>query len=147
MRRVALLLSFVVWTAGFAPAPLPRPERRPSPPNFEGLWEGGMSSDGRLPQLAQPQKVLITRDRMTYHPDTKPFVYRLRVDTSVRPVRFYVQDVAEMGKQARWAPGIWRVEGDVLTLTYYTGNDDRCPTAFEGPGKGTVVEVYRRVRR
>jgi hypothetical protein len=42
--------------------------------------------------------------------------------------------------------GIIRVEGDVLTLSF-NGIEQPLPTAFEGAGKGTHGEVYRRVRR
>ena len=38
--------------------------------------------------------------------------------------------------------GIYKIEGDNLTLSYNSGRSSR-PTSFEGQGKG-IVQVYKR---
>jgi hypothetical protein len=43
--------------------------------------------------------------------------------------------------------GIYKVEGDTLTICYNNANrGGRRPTAFDGPGKGAGTEVFTRVR-
>jgi hypothetical protein len=145
MVRWGVLLSMLLLTLGFAPAPLPRVERRPRPPSdVEGLWLGGASDGGDLRQ--ETVRVRITADSMICSPDTKPFVYLMRLDRSRRPATYYLEGVAGMSSQGEKSRGLWRVEGDVLTMTY-NPFPAPLPTAFEGPGKGQIVEVYRRIGR
>lgn len=146
MHRVAVL-SLVVLTAGFAPAPLPRAERRARADNlFEGLWSGGVvGSDGKL--YSSEQQVQITSDRMIYYPDKQPFIYAMRLDRSARPAIYYIKGIDGNRSAGAEGRGIWRVEGDVMTMTYNPGANTPLPTTFEGQGKGRIVEVYRRVRR
>jgi uncharacterized protein (TIGR03067 family) len=127
------LLSFVLLTVGFAPAPLPRPERRPPADSWaemRGNW----------------QLIRVTGDRMVHHYDHgDDCAYALTVNTSVRPARYALRGVG-VQVQGREYSGIWHVEGDTLTLCYNEGRD-RYPTAFEGPGKGEHLDVHKRKPR
>jgi uncharacterized protein (TIGR03067 family) len=79
---------------------------------------------------------------MTYHPNTTtPIRYALVIDGTKRPATY---DLSGIGTGAKFL-GIWRLEGDTLTLCYNSFGLGR-PTAFEGPGKGTFTEVYRRIK-
>src|SRR5262249_39134114 len=146
MVRWGVLLSMVLLTLGFAPAPLPRAERRPQPTSeLDGLWSGGYSYTGKLEQ--NNIVVRITRGRMIYHPEQdKPDVYDLRIDRSVSPTRYRLDGVAGTPAQGYRLRGIIRVEGDLLKLSFKE-TDQPWPTAFEGAGKGQHGEVYRRVGR
>jgi uncharacterized protein (TIGR03067 family) len=131
MWRGCLVLSFVVLAAGFAPAPLPRHERRDSRPGNDmvGSWTDG-SGDLR-----------ITHDRFNHN----GHVYELRVNTTVRPKTHDLRGIAGGKAAGREYTGIYKIEGDKLTVSYNSGRTPR-PTAFAGPGVGQFVEVYTRVK-
>src|SRR5262249_52961227 len=127
-RRGCLLLSFVLLAAGFAPAPLPRHERRDSRPGNDlvGSWTG--SGD-----------LLVTHDRFNHSGN----VYELRVNTAPPPE---TPDLRGAGSVAgREYTGIYKVEGGKLTVSYNSGRTPR-PTAFKGPGVGQFVEDFTRVK-
>ena len=133
MRRSVPIL-FVVLALGFAPAPFPRAERKGKAVNeMIGMWSGGSQLE-------------ITHDRMNYNPGSGSYSYALRIDPGTRPARYDIKGVAEGRKVGREFNGIYRVEGDTLTLCYNSGSQNR-PTSFDGPGKGSFTEVYKRVRR
>src|SRR3954452_14202870 len=127
MRRVLPLL--VLMSLAFAPAPFPRSERRTAPVNdMIGVW-------GSL---------VITHDRMTYGPQGGPYDWALKVNPRASPRTF---DVTGIG-QGNWGAeyrGIYKIEGDVLTLTYNVAAGPR-PTSFEPGGSGQSTDTYRRSR-
>ena len=130
MRRVVLLC--VVLTVAFSPAPFPRTQRKPAAPANQmiGLWEGG-------------SKLRITADRLQYHPDTPSTCdYHLKVDLSATPATYDIAGVEGSSTSGRTYVGIWRVEGDTLTIYYTSGNGPR-PASFSSGG---ISETYNRVR-
>lgn len=130
-RFVALILLMALSLA-FAPAPFGKAERRPKPPSgMEGLWQG-------------ESRLLITATRLTYHPHESPIAYVLAVDVSVKPMTYDIRSVSRTDE--RWDyHGIFKVEGDTLTLCYNAAGGR--PSSFDGPGKGTFTEVYRRMAK
>jgi uncharacterized protein (TIGR03067 family) len=131
MRPLSFVLLFAVLSLGFAPAPFPRPERRP-PVEVESLvgeWKG-------------PNQLIVTSERMDFNTNG----YRVTFDRRVRPAAFDLKGVEGTGGAGRNFAGIYRLEGDTLTICYNAGDGPR-PMAFEGPGKGMFTEVYTRVRR
>jgi uncharacterized protein (TIGR03067 family) len=134
MRR-CVLLSFVILVVGFAPAPFPRAERRGKAVNeMLGLWgpQGHVTLE-------------ITQDKMIYSPGPGAYEYALRITPNTRPAGYSIRGIAQQNNGWEFI-GIYKVEGDTLTLCYNSGNTNK-PTAFEGAGKGTFTEVYKRVRR
>ena len=90
-------------------------------------------------------RLLIRPGRLTYNPETSPFAYALTLDATKKPATYDIKGIAGGATGAAFL-GIYRVDGDVLTLCYHTASQGR-PTAFEGPGKGAFTEVYKRVGR
>jgi uncharacterized protein (TIGR03067 family) len=134
MRRCRPLLLLVVLSAGFAPAPLPRADRRPKPPHeMVGLWTGGGGD------------LLITADRMTYNPGPERYEYALTVNPNTSPPSYDILGVVQ-NRNAGWQfSGIYRVQGDTLTLCYDSGKGTR-PASFDGQGRRGIVETYKRKR-
>jgi uncharacterized protein (TIGR03067 family) len=134
MRRSVLLL-FVLVALGFAPAPFPRAERRGKAANeMIGLWgpQGHVTLE-------------ITQDRMIYSPGAGAYEYALRINPG-RPAGYDITGIAQQNKGWQFT-GIYKVEGDTLTLCYVSGTTNR-PASFEEALKGSsFTEVYKRVRR
>jgi uncharacterized protein (TIGR03067 family) len=123
-------LSLAVLSVGFAPAPLPRHRREASSANqMIGKWKG------------QHHTLVITHDRLDY---TAGYEYALTIDPAVRPRAYEIRGVGSHNAGYEFH-GIYRVEGDTLTLCYTQIPSPR-PASFEGPGKGSNWEVYQRVR-
>lgn len=132
VRRCVLMVLLATAAMAFAPAPWPRPRRAAKAvARMEGTWQG-------------ESRILITSTHLTYHPNTTPIAYTLAIDTSVTP---HAYDIRTKDKLDGWDyQGIWRVEGDTLTICYnHTSRGVGRPTGFEGPGKGVFTEVYKRV--
>src|SRR5262245_8248457 len=129
MRRRCILLLSLCLAVGFAPAPFPRADRRPKPINeMLGRWE------------RPGTKLEITHDRFTHSAD---YDYALTLNVSVNPRTYDIRGVGR--SNAGWEfRGVYKVEGDTLILSYNSGTNR--PLGFDGPGKGSINEVYKRVR-
>jgi uncharacterized protein (TIGR03067 family) len=133
VRRLLLFLAVVAL--GFAPAPFPRPERRQARPANELIGTWARDRQGHVP-------LTITHERMSW---ANGYDYELRLDVRSLPASFHIRGVGRPNNGWEFF-GIYKVEGDTLTLNYDHANGKK-PTAFEGPGKGPITEVYKRARR
>src|SRR2546421_526466 len=103
-RRSPLILAAVLALA-FAPAPFPRPERRDgSAPDFVGNWSG-------------TNRMRVTPDRVTFL-DGAQMEYELQIDRRAKPPTYDLKGIQGKRSAGRHFRGVYRVEGDVLTLTY-----------------------------
>ena len=130
LRRVCVTLPLLLFLLAFAPAPFPRSERRTPPVNdLVGKW--AYQSSGAI-------SFVITQHRMTYNAE---YDYAIKVNSRASPKTYDLVGVgrANQGWEYR---GIYKIEGDVLTHTYNPGT--KRPMAFDGPGRGEAVEVYKR---
>ena len=131
MRTGLLLLALL--SLAFAPAPFPRRQRPQA--RLEGRWLLVTGPNRGVEMLIEPA-------RMTFL-HRSPVVYRLTLDAQKRPARY---DIAYPGRSEAAFLGIYKVDGDTLVLCSNLAGHGR-PTAFEGLGRGSSIEVYKRVKR
>jgi uncharacterized protein (TIGR03067 family) len=141
MPRPALLLSLLALTAlAFAPAPFPKSKQqaRPAALTMEGLWR----RSARGPERGG-STVRITATTWTNYPERGgPPDFDVKADPRASPAAF---DLSDPGASSLYLRGIYKVEGDTLTICFNPAIQGR-PTAFDGPGKGRGTEVFTRVR-
>ena len=143
MRRVSLALLLAV--CGLLPfeseaAPVPKGiNKRDDAQLLEGWWEGVTMDDGRGPTPYRDKDLV--RDGRLYHSGT------LRNEEPGQPIRL---DPTKSPKEfdVEWLPGkfyhgIYRIEGDTLTLCHGKPGQPR-PTEFAGSGGATYCGVYKR---
>jgi hypothetical protein len=130
VRKTLAGLALLAASLALAPAPFPRPERRGKPATgLAGEWGG-------------PHRLVIEPGQATFY-RSRPYQYALRLDATASPPGYTLRPTGPGGAELS---GIYKVEGDVLTLSYHPAGRER-PTAFEGPGSGTYTAVYKRVKR
>ena len=130
MIRHSLIL-IAALSLGFAPAPVYRPKPETKPDDMKlllGSWESVPPNGG----------VEISSGRIIYN---RSNIYTLTLDPNARPPAYDLSGIAG-GTAGRTFTGIYKLEGDTLTLCYNAGTANR-PVAF---GKG-FNEVYKRKKR
>lgn len=78
-------------------------------------------------------------DEATYH-------FHFVIDGTARPMEIDMKSHPKAGD--KWAPGIFRVEGDTLTVCQATSVDEKRPTKFEpSADPPNWLYVYKRVKK
>jgi uncharacterized protein (TIGR03067 family) len=142
MRRF-LPLAFLL-AAGFAPMPFPRPDpSKEDLKKLQGEWHrvrhtisGGLRSES-----TSGITILIAGDRMKYAVDGKPaYEWVCTLDRKTRPMRFdRKRPPGAASAVIFW--GIYRLEGDTLTLCWHDGER---PIDFSETRAGAYTEVFER---
>jgi uncharacterized protein (TIGR03067 family) len=132
MRR--LLLTLALLSLAFAPAPLPKSGRGRPNQTIQGTWI----------QVDDPKvTAIVTATGFEYHIEGRGLIeYALRLDATKSPPAYDLL-MPDDGRSLN-AVGIYKVEGQILTVCYAPGRDPR-PTSFEG-GHRRFKEVFRRLK-
>jgi uncharacterized protein (TIGR03067 family) len=136
MRRLALLFTVLSLSClAFAPAPVPRPKRaaRQAGPSMEGLWRRQLGGG----------TVRITAATWTNNPERGGAPdFDVKADPRTSPATF---DMSLHRATELYLRGIYKVEGDVLTIHYRHARRGR-PAAFDDLTEGAATEVFTRAR-
>jgi uncharacterized protein (TIGR03067 family) len=134
-----LVLVAAVLTAGFAPAPPPRPNKVDLK-RMQGAWVlTALTEQGRTVSRLPPLRLTIEGDRLTYLFGEKSFAFTLTLDAAKTPKRCAIRS-ARRGENAplRWR--IYSLEGDSLTFSNDLSGGP--PRAHDRPGRGQYAEVF-----
>ena len=141
MPRLWLLVAVAV-AVGFAPAPLPRASRagpRTDLDRMQGLWE---VVDSRMSGIElTPNKgarVQVRRDRWTFidkRDGASRHHWDLRLNPSATPPQIDFKGVEGSGS----SQGVYRLEGDTLTISYSYVLSGVRPTAIDRDRDGYVM--------
>lgn len=144
MRIRLLLLTAIILSIGFAPAPLPKPPKydpvRDDPKRLSGTWDmvsrtmagKTVSHIVHNTEIANGKLTLVNKAGDWRSP------FRLTLDPGKKPRWFDTQ--SEKGTYRMC--GIYDLDGDSLKM-YYTSNGIR-PTGFDANATGVYLDVYKR---
>jgi uncharacterized protein (TIGR03067 family) len=149
MKTRALLVLFAgLAVAAYAPAPLPKPEKKEAPASLVGTWSvvalARAGQEKPLPGKVE-MKAVLTKDRWTFTREGKQMApYEMVVNARVKPMTL---DLKRAGSPTPTIQGIYTVEGDTLKLGYYTakGGGGR-PKAFDPADAQLMVMILKRVK-
>jgi uncharacterized protein (TIGR03067 family) len=145
-KQLLFLLAVAVLALGFTPAPFPKRERvKDDSRKIQGTWvQVQQGFRGRRGLMVAQSKLEITANRMIYNAQTtNPYAYALTTDSKKQPMTYDLTGVVGGPTAGRNFQGIYKLEGDTLTLCY-TGAGQPRPTNFDGPGRTGITEVYQR---
>jgi uncharacterized protein (TIGR03067 family) len=138
--RTVVLIAIAILSTAFAPVPFPKPTSKDELKKLQGEWIGVQRSTVSLQITATHLTYRSTAGGadvayvLTIDPTKTPKTYDIRMGPEAAPTRFV---------------GIYRLEGDILTLCYSHTRGGR-PTSFDvqpqrsGRKRPIWVEVYRR---
>jgi len=144
MRKVALLLAAVAL--GFAPAPFPRPDRNKDDlKEMRGDWAQVSLNVAGQGRTVGSYTLRIDGDRLTWLSEEKAFVaWAVTLDSRKKPKSINATGVEGSVKGAAFV-GVYKLEGDTLTICYIRSPGQREETAGFDPSKpGVWLEVFKR---
>jgi uncharacterized protein (TIGR03067 family) len=129
----------------FAPAPLPhRNSERSELARLQGEWRRARCVQYGQEYEPSVWRVLVVGDRLRYVAgDRLTAEYALRLYPTGRPPRIDFRDVAVEGRVLH---GVYRLEGDVLTVCTSSWGMER-PIGLDDLRRGHFLTEFRRVRR
>jgi uncharacterized protein (TIGR03067 family) len=147
MRTCALLLAAAAALA-FAPAPFPRPARRVSDPNQEVLkkLQGTWITVTRIAGggVMRNHTAVIAGDRVKYLLNGEVRTeWAITLDATKKPGVFDQRKVGGRVGLGEVMPGIYRLEGDTLTICYRQNGTER-PANFDGSQRDNWLDVMKR---
>ena len=138
ISRILLIVSTLV-AAGFAPAPLPKPERMDDRPDFvkmQGVWLVTKPANEFC-----ATSLVVVHNRMTYmRGSTVISEWSFTLDAKCNPKTL---ESKERGRGGRNFPGIYAVDRHPLKICYNVGNGGR-PRSLAAKDPDDHVDVFHR---
>jgi uncharacterized protein (TIGR03067 family) len=151
MRRSALLLLLLAAVASlaFAPAPLPKPDPTKADwQKLQGKWVRLSFTVGGQPmQMKDTTTVVFSGNRLKYTgPTMSTHEWSINLDAKKKPKVLDMTGV-QGGEKGVTYWGIYRLEGDTLTVCGFKGtNDSARPRDFNGFKPGVLIEIFKRLK-
>jgi uncharacterized protein (TIGR03067 family) len=140
MRTCALLVAGL--TLGFAPAPFSQPNStRGDRKKLQGEWVRVRYTLNGKPVTTAAIRVVIAGDRLRYGAAPGVDEWALTLDATKKPKVLDFKSVSPGGKTF-W--GVYRLEGDTLTIWSRAGDNEALRPKDYGEGAGVCVEVFKR---
>ena len=140
MRRAMLLLAVVCLA--FAPAPLPKPDRRSDAQKLEGEWERVRLYNGGSVFPEKPGEVTLTISG-TVAAFSLRGMEQTKWDVKLAPLKSPkgLDLVGQGDSNGTIQHGIYRLEGGTLTYCYH---GSARPTSFDPAAPGVFIQVLKR---
>lgn len=107
----------------------------------------GEDLKGEGPNSYKDLVSVFTTDLIKTQPEMPGSTYGYKLDPSAKPKRFEMWGEVEPGEARETHHGIYKIEGDTLTICWRLLKDGRRPTEFSAEkDDGNVIDVYRRVK-
>jgi uncharacterized protein (TIGR03067 family) len=151
MGKYVWLLVAAGLSLGFAPAPLPKPPSgKRDLKKMQGVWAVTTYTVGGKPFGGPDEglRVEITGDRMRYTRGGKFLTeWTILLDPTRTPKVFDLRGVAGGRTPGMLLRGVYRLDGDTLTIC--SGLDEKTdrPADLAGTAPGHRLEVLRRLKR
>jgi uncharacterized protein (TIGR03067 family) len=147
----AILLILAVFVVGFAPAPFPRRSKaepeKDDLKKMQGLWHCVRRTLAGNPSSRGDVTVEIAGSRFRYRVDGRVTTeWQVTLDASKKPKVLDRERVAAATRGSIVLRGIYRLEGDTLTVCYHQGRTEGRPADFDGTGAGIWLMVLKRAR-
>jgi uncharacterized protein (TIGR03067 family) len=146
MCKYAILLAAALSLA-YAPAPFPKPDpTKEEMKKLQGTWLKVRSVPAGL---GENQGMLVfTAERMRYSVSGEMTgEYALTLNAKKKPKVFDFKGVGGLVVGGVYR-GIYRLDGDTLTICYVTSrNESDRPTDFDTNKGGVILSVYKRQKR
>jgi uncharacterized protein (TIGR03067 family) len=111
---------------------------------MQGAWDRVRIAVAGRPSPAGGITAVITKDRLKWLADGRPMVvWALTLDAAKTPRAFDAVPIGQGEKPPTWR-GIYRLQGDTLTICYHRS---KRPRDFTGSQPGVWVEVFKRPKK
>lgn len=153
MRSLMLLATalglFLLAPAGSA-APKPKDDAKDDLKKLEGDWKftTWVSNGNDLPQeLLEIAKWSVKGDKYTFEMGENKEEGTIKLDSAKKPAKIDL-DIKDGNDKGKAQPGIYKIEGDTITICLARpGNKDR-PTEFSGKGEdGHILVTIKRLKK
>jgi len=140
--------TLLIGSALLVGAPAAKEAPKKEAPSIVGEWIGEKLVGGGKEQPVPAERIVFTftadgRFEVKGGANERPTVATYKIDTKKSPVEIDL-DAGVRGAM----PGIFKIDGDTLTICVSGGKDGERPTKFESPeGSGSILATFKRATK